>query len=247
MFALRPEQQKSQHQPASEPPPASTNLLQPPLTNSSLHQPPSTSSNLLRRRRLSSPSRTSLELRVRKSRVSFSCSLESMSICEMQLDPAAPPSPPSPSPSPDLPEQHETQTSLSGSCAIWPQKTCLERLEKEPFFPGRSVAQLPEPELTGCPCAGEGADLRLAELEMRAAALCLPTASLQRWKCETLIDHLSRSLLCGDRSYWLTKRSLVLLKNKTCLNFNQVLDAHAPAARLHRWRQRSLSAPTSCK
>lgn len=118
----------------------------------------------------------------------------------MQLDPAVAGC----SIPPDPREQHETpEPARAAPAPSGPQKSCPETLKNSLFFfRGSALSPFPEPELIWRPCAGEGADLmRLGELEVRAAALCLPTASLQRWKCETLIDHFKRSLLCGaDRS-----------------------------------------------
>lgn len=73
--------------------------------------------------------------------------------------------------------------------------------------------------LIWCLWGGEGTDLmRLGELELCGTALCLPTASLQRWKCETLIDHFNWSLLCRTvRSCAQKKCSLVLLKKQHTL------------------------------
>lgn len=118
-----------------------------------------------------------------------------MSIYKMQLDPAVTVF----SIPLDTSEQHETQTSLSGSCTIWSQKNPPGNHKKAFFWRVIGlISALPVVSvLIWCLCGGEGTDLmRLGELELCGTALCLPTASLQRWKCETLIDHFNWSLLC---------------------------------------------------
>lgn len=155
----------------------------------------------------------------------------------------------------DTSEQHETQTSLSGSCTIWSQKKNPPgNHKKRPFLASHRSDLSPSSrvcdhlmyvwrrgyrsnETGGAGAVRNGplfANSLSAALEMRDA--------YRSFQLEPFVSNRKKL-----RASALTKCSLVLLKTNTCLNFNQVSDTHALAAPFQRWRQRSLSGLTSGK
>lgn len=88
------------------------------------------------------------------------------------------------------------QTSSSGSHTIWPEeeKNPPGSHKRLPFLTIHRFHPVNFPDAWAHFAAVQsrrGGKRVRVEMELCGMALCLETASLQRWKCETLIDHFN--------------------------------------------------------